>query len=341
MADKVTGNDNDLANSLITDTINYSLADLANLANNLQPLLSGSVNRIVADSSHGFGNAVFERTLDPNRTIWAKAIGNNTSLDQHGSGLTGFDGNETGVIVGTDTAIGSSSLGLAVAYSQNNIDSKGFVNHNIKADTVMGFAYGNHHMDKTTAHAHIGAGVANIDGERRIAQSGLGNGRIAKSDYDINLIQAGLGISHEIGTSDRHITPFAKMDFTQSKSDDYAETGADGYNLAVQKATYQSLKSTIGIRGYNVIAPRLALTSMLSAGMDNGDAHNDVHAEFRGFANHGFTLTSHDIGKAFGVVGLGMTYKPTTNTTLSLGYQGQWRKNYDNQGAVLGFEMKF
>ncbi|WP_062500085.1 autotransporter domain-containing protein [Moraxella lacunata] len=126
VADKVTGNDNDLANSLITDTINYSLADLANLANNLQPLLSGSVNRIVADSSHGFGNAVFERTLDPNRTIWAKAIGNNTSLDQHGSGLTGFDGNETGVIVGTDTAIGSSSLGLAVAYSQNNIDSKGF-----------------------------------------------------------------------------------------------------------------------------------------------------------------------------------------------------------------------
>ncbi|UZA49464.1 autotransporter outer membrane beta-barrel domain-containing protein [Moraxella bovis] len=341
VADRVASNDNDLANSLIADTINYNQANLASLANNLQPLLSGSVNRIVADSSHGFGNAIFERAFDPNRTIWAKAIGNNTSLDQHSSGLTGFNSNETGIIVGADTAMANNSLGVAVAYSQNDIDSKGFVNHNAKADTVMGFVYGNHHMDKTTAHVHIGAGVANIDGERRIAQTGLGNGRIAKSDYNINIIQAGLGISHQIGTPDRHITPFAKMEFTQSKSDGYTEAGADGYNLAVQKATYQSLKSTIGVRGHNAITPRLALKSMLSAGVDNGDVRSDIHAEFTDFANHGFTVTGHDIGKTFGAVGLGMTYKPKANTTLSLGYQGQWRKNHDNQGVVLGFEIKF
>lgn len=182
MVDRVAGNGNDLANSLIRDTINYSQADLASLANNLQPLLTGSVNRIVADSSHGFGNVIFEHAFDPKKTLWAKAIGNNTSLDQHSSGLTGFDGKESDVIVGADTTIANST------YSRNDSDSKGFVNHNAKADSIMGFVYGNHHMGKTTAHTHIDAGVANIDGERRIAQAGLENGRIAKSDYDINFI---------------------------------------------------------------------------------------------------------------------------------------------------------
>ncbi len=334
--DRVAGNTNELANALIGDTIGYGQAELANLANNLQPLMSGSVNRILADSSQNFGNVVFERGFDPNKTIWIKAIGNQGNLDANHEGLTGFDSNEVGVMIGADTALGNSSLGLAIAYGQNDIDSEGFVNHQVQADTIMGFIYGNHQMGSTTAHAHVGAGTAAIEGERHISSS-----KIAKSDYDTNLIQAGFGVSHQIGTTDRYITPFAKLDFTQSRSDAYTETGADAYDLSVEKATYQTLRSTLGVRGHQAITPRLALTGTLAAGVDNGDKRSDAHAQFAGFEGQNFGVLGHDVGDAFGMAEIGISYKPTPNSTLSLNYQGQWRDNYDNQGAVLGFEMKF
>lgn len=337
VADKVAGNNNALANALIGDTINHNQADLANFATNLQPLLSGSVNRIVADGASNFGRAVFEREFDPKKTVWAKLIGNESNLDKHEGGLTGFDGREMGVIIGADTHIGQGSLGLAVAYSQHDIDSKGFVRHHADSDTIMGFVYGNQKMGNTTAHAHIGAGVASIDGERHIAHTG----KIAKSDHDANIIQASLSVSHQIGTDARHIAPFAKVNFTQVKSDGYTETGADAYNLAVYKATYQNFISTLGVRGHAAITPRLSLNATASVGVDNGDVRSNTQASLLGFDGHRFGVLGHEVGKVISTAGVGISYKPTANSTLSLNYQGQWRDNYDNQGAALGFEMKF
>lgn len=339
VADRVSGNANDLADSLIADTINYGQADLANLAINLQPLLSGSVNRIVADSGSTFGSILSTRDFDPKKTVWVKAIGNESNLDQHASGLTGFDSREAGVIVGAYTRVDRGNIGLALAYSQNDVDSQGFVNHHADIDTKMAYIYANTvagASGKTAARAHIGAGVASIEGERHVI-----NNQIAHSNYDADVITASLGVAHQIGTAERHITPFAKIDFIQAKSDGYTETGAGAYGLTVDKATYESLISTVGVRGSANITPRLAITGVASVGLDNGDRRSDISATFAGFEGQRFGVLGHEVGKTITGAGLGISYQPTANSTLSLNYQGQWRKNYDNQGVALGFEMKF
>lgn len=339
VADRVSGNANDLADSLIADTINYGQADLANLVINLQPLLSGSVNRIVADSGSAFGSILSTRDFDPKKTVWVKVIGNESNLDQHASGLTGFDSREAGVIVGADTRVDRGNIGLALAYSQNDVDSQGFVNHHADIDTKMAYIYANTvagASGKTAARAHIGAGVASIEGKRHII-----NNQIARSNYDADVITASLGVTHQIGTAERHITPFAKIDFIQAKSDGYTETGAGAYGLTVDKATYESLISTVGVRGSANITPRLAITGVASVGLDNGDRRSDISATFAGFEGQRFGVLGHEVGKTITGAGLGISYHPTANSTLSLSYQGQWRDNYDNQGAALGFEMKF
>lgn len=333
----MTKSPNSLATALVLNTTNYSQTDLANLANNLQPLLSGSANRILADSNHRFGEAMIDRTFDPKKTLWAKVTGNQGKLKASNNGLTGFDNKEIGVIVGADTDIHNSSLGVAVAVSQNDSDSVGYVNHTAKTDNLMGFVYGTHNNDKTTIHGHIGAGIANIDGERRITQIN----KVAKSDYDAKIVQAGLGVRHQIGTADRHIVPFAKVDFSHIKSDSYSETGADAYNLNVAKADYQNLRGTLGLRAHTAITPRFTLTGLASVGVNSGDTRSNIHADFASFKGHTFGVLGHEVGKTVAIAGLGMAYRPTINTQFFFDYQAEWQKNYDNQSVVLGFEKKF
>jgi len=50
---------------------------------------------------------------------------------------------------------------------------------------------------------------------------------------------------------------------------------------------------------------------------------------------------SQDIGQEIGIAGIGISYMPTATTTLSAGYRGEWRENYDDQGANVAVQMTF
>ncbi|MDH2274334.1 autotransporter outer membrane beta-barrel domain-containing protein, partial [Moraxella porci] len=334
IADKVTDGDNTLADALIIDATNGNDTTLANMATQLQPLLSGSVNRLLADDVDRFAGSIFERSFEPNKTVWAKAIGNTGTLDAQ-NGLTGFDSNAWGVIAGADTAINDSNIGLAIAYGENDADSQALASHHAQADTLMGYLYANHSIANTTAHAHIGVGTAQIKGERRFDSA------IAYSDYDADIVQAGFGISHQIGSDNRNLTPFVKIDYSQVKSDAYIETGADAYNLSIDAAKYQRLTSTAGIKAAAAVTPKLRLAALASVGVDNGDKRSDIDGSFVSFGDHRFGVAGHKIGKTVGTLGAGIQYQLTPATSLSLDYQGQWRDNYESHGGVIGIKSVF
>ncbi len=54
-----------------------------------------------------------------------------------------------------------------------------------------------------------------------------------------------------------------------------------------------------------------------------------------------FTTTGQEIGREIGIVGVGLSYMPTANTKLSAGYRGEWRDNYNDQGASIALQTKF
>ncbi|UXZ04113.1 autotransporter outer membrane beta-barrel domain-containing protein [Moraxella nasicaprae] len=145
---------------------------------------------------------------------------------------------------------------------------------------------------------------------------------------------------YRIGTADRHLSPFAKIDLTQVKSDAYTETGGTDYNLAINTDTHTNLQNSIGVKG-RIGSPTLALTGLLSVGADAGSRRSDISGRFADTANTQFGVLGHEVSKGFGQAGLGVVYTPTDTTTLSLAYEGQWRKHYDNQGVSLTFEKKF
>ena len=337
--DRVTNGNNPLADALISSTINFGEPQLAAAANDLQPLLKGATNRIIVDANYMASDAISEHsTTTPNRGLWAKVIGKQGSHDTE-NGITGYDSDSYGAIAGLDMPITPKlNLGIAVSYIDSDTDSSSRLDHNMTAKSIQALGYGNYTVtDNTQLNFHAGAGRSDVDSERQL--SVLSNA-IATAEYDVDTLQAGLGVTHRIGTAQRNISPFAQVNYAQAKSDSYRETGAGVYNLDVNENTYESMRWTAGLKMSQAITPRLAVTGQLAAAIENGDRRSNITANFVG-NDDSFTTVGQEIGQKIGIAGIGISYMPTLNTTLSAGYQGEWRDNYDDQGASVALQVKF
>ena len=135
--DQIVNGDNDLAKALISSTTNFNQNQLAVAANQLQPLFMGAANRIITDTNYAASEAVTEhRATTTERNVWAKLIGNTGSHDAE-NGVTGYEADSYGAIVGLDTPINSDlNLGLAVSYIDTDADTDGSrLDHKLTAKT--------------------------------------------------------------------------------------------------------------------------------------------------------------------------------------------------------------
>ena len=101
------------------------------------------------------------------------------------------------------------------------------------------------------------------------------------------------------------------------------------------------MRSTLGVNLSQPIGQRVSLTGTLAGAIENGDPRTDITASFVDTPNSRFTTLGQEVGREVGVAGVGLSYKPTANTSISANYTGEWRKNYDNQGVSLVFTSKF
>ena len=339
--DQISNGDNDLAKALISSTTNFNQNQLAAAANQLQPLFMGATNRIITDTNYAASEAVTEhRATTTERNVWAKLIGNTGSHDAE-NGVTGYEADSYGAIVGLDMPINNDlNLGVAVSYINTDADTDGGrLDHKLTAKNWQVLGYGNYAASEAThVNFHAGAGSSAVKGERHLS---ILTNAIARSDYDVDTLRAGLGVDHRIGSEQRHVTPFAQVNYAQAKSDSYRETGAGVYNLNVDENRYESMRWTAGLKMSQYLTPQFAITGQLAAAIENGDQNSDITASFVGLSNDRFTTIGQEVGREIGIVGIGISYMPTIKTTLSAGYRSEWRENYDDQGASVALQTTF
>ena len=301
----------------------------------------GATNRIITDTNYAVSEAVTEhRTTTLERNLWAKIIGNNGTHEAE-NGITGYETEGYGAIVGLDTPINSNlNLGVAVSYINTDANTDGSnLDHDLTAKNWQILGYGNYAASEATnVNFHAGAGSSDVKGERNLS---ILTNAVATSDYSVDTLQAGVGVGHRVGTEQRHITPFAQFNYAQAKSDSYQETGAGVYNLNVDENKYESMRWTAGLRLSQLLTPKLALTGQLAAAIENGDQHSDITASFIGMPNDKFTTVGQEVGREIGIAGIGLSYSPTANMKISAGYRGEWRDNYDEQGASIALQTTF
>ena len=307
----------------------------------LQPLFMGATNRIITDANYAVSDAITEhRPTTAQSSIWAKIIGNDSSHDAE-NGITGYNSDGYGAIVGLDTPINSNlNLGVAVSYVKTDADTDGSnLDHELTAKNWQILGYGNYAASAATdVNFHAGAGSSDVKGERHLS---ILSNATATSDYSVDTLQAGLGVSHLIGDVQRNITPFAQVNYAQAKSDSYRETGAGVYNLNVDENKYESMRWTAGLRMSQLLTPKLALTGQLAAAIENGDKYSDITASFVGMPNDKFTTIGQEVGREIGIAGIGLSYTASPNMKISAGYRGEWRDNYDDQGASIALQTTF
>lgn len=341
IANKVAGNNYALANALITDTQNYTHLQVGKAAEQLQPLFMGGTNRLITDSNYAATDTISEHSqTTPERNLWAKAIGSDITHDADGY-VTGYNSENYGAIVGLDLPINPDlNLGLAVSYIESDADTDGHaLNHELEAKNWQILGYGNYAAGEATSfNFHAGAGQSSVKGERHIQ---LPSALTAKSDYDVDTLQAGFGVSHQLGSDTRNVSPFASFNYARAKSDGYSETGAGAYNLTVDENTYESMRWTAGLRFNQALSPTVSLTGQLAGAIENGDSYSDITSSFTDVGSNKFYTQGQESKEAIGIAGIGLAFKPTANTTISANYRGEWRDNYDDQGAAIVFETKF
>ena len=333
--DRVNNGNNALADALISSTINFNESQLAIAANDLQPLLTGATNRIITDANYMASNAITDHSSIGDRGLWAQIIGNQSNQDSE-NGISGYDTDSYGAISGLDFPINSDlNLGVSVSYIDSATDNR---RDEMSAKSIQVLSYGNHALtDATRLSFHAGVGRSDVEGDRQLS---VLSKAIANSDYKVDTLQAGLGISHRIGSLQRNVSPFAQVNYAQAKSDSYRESGAGVYNLDVNDNTYESMRWTAGLKMAQALTPQITLTGQVAAVIENGDRYSDTSASFANNPDT-FTTIGQEVGREMGIAGIGIRYMPTPFTALSAGYNGKWGDNYADQGASVALKMMF
>ncbi len=338
--DGVVADGSALSDALLRDTVNFDSAKLSQAVSELEPLMMGATNRILRDVSNQAVQALFDPTISRDRAFWATLIGKDGQLDAKNTGLLGYDNTDFGAITGIDTMLDRTRVGIAIAYVQSDADSTDRHDHSLSAKSKFGMIYADHDAnDATRIYGQVAIGRSDIEGERKISTL---TQAIAKSDYQADIINAGLGVEYRLGNSTRNITPFARLDYAHIRADGYQETGAGAYNLSVDKQSYETLRTTIGTKFNQAITPKLGITGTLAAAYDSGDDATYISAGFDGAGSSTRFVTASDAtDRTIGIAGLGINYQLTPMASLSAGYQGQWQSGYDSHSANIGFKVQF
>ena len=335
---------------------------LTELVQSLQPAMNAQATHVVSEQQNIATQAVIDRVFgarldttqgsdndhrpfrrgdDVGSQVWVQGLGIKHKMDAKNS-FAGYDGNSYGLIVGADSLVGDGlRLGAALSYSDSDVDSVGTVNHqNLKSDNIQAFIYGDYAATgETHYNGFVSYGRSDVKTERRLSLAGISD--IAKGEYDANILQAGVGIDHRIGSHDKHVSPYAQLRYTRIKNDGYTEQGGLAQlNFVVDKQTYDSLKATLGVHFAQPLSERLGVVGHLAGHVENAD-DLAVNTSFATMPSVSFTETGRQKKKFSVGTGMGLRYQMGMNTEITGQYAGEFRSGAKDHGAVVMVKWKY
>lgn len=272
--------------------------------------------------------------------VWATGLYNEGN-QKTANDIVGYKTKSTGSMLGVDKYVSDNfRIGLALAYSQHKQTASDNISpQSAKNRTVQGLIYGSYHTTENTAlHGYFGYGQARIDSQRFLNIADVS--QTATGNFNADIWQGGLGVSHRIGTAKTYLQPFAQLSYQNISTDAYQETGANLFNLGVDKQRFEMVKASLGTYFSQTLSPKVQLIGHLAGHIEHQD-DSELSTRFIGTANSDFTFTAAKQGKFSATAGLGVRFQPTANTELSLNYIGTYRKANTSHGGQLGFKWSF
>ena len=266
-------------------------------------------------------------------SVWAKAFGNHAKVDDT-SKAYGFKSDGYGATLGIEKQLDDAfKVGLGYSYFYNDVD--GFMRDS-DVNTHTGFVYGEYRQNDWYTNAIASYGYSKYDENKHVT------GDVYKAKYDVDNIGAQVMTGYNANVAKVDVTPEAGLRYNNIHRDNYV----DGAGQSVKAETMDVMTAVAGLKvGKDLVScfglkevywrpeARLAATYDLIS-----DKENAVVSLSNG---SGYVVKGQRLNR-FGIeAGADVTFHLSPDVESSVGYEGKFRKDYQDHTGYVSAKYKF
>ena len=266
-------------------------------------------------------------------SVWAKAFGNHAKVDDT-SKVYGFKSDGYGATLGIEKQL-NDAFKVGVGYSYFYNDVEGFMRDS-DVNTHTGFVYGEYRQNDWYTNAIASYGYSKYDENKHVA------GDIYKAKYDVDNIGAQVMTGYNASVAKVDVTPEAGLRYNNIHRDNYVDSAGQ----AVKAETMDVMTAVAGLKvGKDLVScfgvrsfywrpeARLAATYDLIS-----DKENAVVSLSNG---SGYVVKGQRLNR-FGIeAGADVTFYLSSDVESSVGYEGKFRKDYQDHTGYVSAKYKF
>jgi outer membrane autotransporter protein len=298
--------------------------------------MHADLRRVMLEGSRYPRAAIGDRLQDDDASggvAWARAMGGSASTDGSG-GLPGADVDNAGLMVGYDTAVGASRLGVAIGTDKGSYATDG-------RDATANL-YGRHvslYGRSMLGGLRLGYGVAFGATDAKASRSfDIGSAsQHLESKHEARTTQGFVDLGYRLdgGNSFRYIEPFLNLARVQVDDDATTEEGS----VAALRIASGDTSATFGTIGLRWSADMGGADFTGSIGWRHAFGFDGASAT-QAFVAGGpsFTMDSLPIDNAV-VVDLGARFRMSEHARVWLGYNGMLSGSAHDHGLKLQFNL--
>lgn len=262
--------------------------------------------------------------------VWVQGLFNKAKLDDT-SKSKGFDSKTYGTALGVESKISEDvKLGIGYAYSKTDID--GFMRDtDVKTHTAI--LYGEYKPKNWYVNAIASYGWSDYDEKKNVAGVGV------KADWDVEPFTLQMMTGYDMYFNGFGVTPEAGLRYIHVKQDKYTDTAGQSVKSDDSDIVTGVLGAKIA-KSYN-LSNGMLLTPEFKAAMTYDISHDNSKSTVTLVNGSSYSVTGKPLNR-FGVeLGAGITAELNDNVELSLGYEGKFRKDYQDHTGLINAKYKF
>jgi len=286
-------------------------------------LTGGSVSS--GDKGRSGGDNVFERGA-----LWVQGLYNKAKLDDT-SKAKGFDADSNGIAFGAEAFVSDNAkIGIGYAYTKTDID--GFM-RDTDVDTHTAVLYGEYKPSDWYVNAIASYGWSDYEENKNVAGVGV------KADYDAETFGLQAMTGYDMNLGGFGVTPEAGLRYVHIKQDAYKDTA----DQRVSANDSDILTGVIGARIGKDFAFNNGATLKPEAKIAaTYDMLNDDVSSVVTLANGSAYSVKGDALERFGTeIGAGVTAAFNGKFELSVGYEGKFKKDYQDHSVLMNAKFNF
>ncbi len=276
------------------------------------------------------GNMAAEDRLFKNSALWVQGLFGKAKYDGHGN-AKGFDSDVYGVALGAEKQINDNvKLGIGYAYNQSDIDAH---RRDIDVDSNMAMLYGEYKPSDWFINAIGAYSWSDYSEKKHVAGHRIG------ADYDVDSLGLRVMTGYDVEYQGYGFTPQAGLRYAHIKQDSYRDSAGQhisGNTLDITTAVLgTSAGKDFALDNGMTLRPEVRLAATYDLDSDNVNA---VVALPNGM---GYAVSGEKLHRFGFEAGVALSADISSAVSLSLGYEGRFRKDYHDHSGLLNVSYKF